>query len=338
MNVLVNGIGNIGTTLLNLLAAYKQHLNIDNIYALKNSKVQPWQWPEINFLKNSGVIFCSNNNPEMIPVKEIINTVNYIFDTNANSVGLKNKDWYNSLTNLQGASAQGSEKGFGLSYMAGINDKELINQKFAHIVSCNTHSLSSIIHTLTNGNYTELLNTDFVVVRRSEDIGQHERLVTANVVSRHMDKEIGTHHAIDVIDLFQTKGINLNVQSSDITTPSQLMHSVRFSLKFQSMPNNINERLAKNPLLGLTQKFDSNVIFELGRRYGKMGRIYSHVIINENNLLIDKEQKTIKGWAFIPQEGSTLLSTLKAFMIQSNLENFETKFEKICTELTVKNW
>ena len=42
MNVLVNGVGNIGTTLLALLVEHQSLLKIDTVFALKNKPV-PWQ-------------------------------------------------------------------------------------------------------------------------------------------------------------------------------------------------------------------------------------------------------------------------------------------------------
>ena len=59
MKVLVNGIGNIGTTLLNLLSDYKGLLGIDVIFALKNTSIHSWKKTEIMFLKEKGIIICT---------------------------------------------------------------------------------------------------------------------------------------------------------------------------------------------------------------------------------------------------------------------------------------
>ncbi len=50
MKILVNGIGNIGQTLLNLLNDYKEILNIDKIYALKNTAINDWNRTELDIL------------------------------------------------------------------------------------------------------------------------------------------------------------------------------------------------------------------------------------------------------------------------------------------------
>jgi glyceraldehyde-3-phosphate dehydrogenase (NAD(P)) len=98
----------------------------------------------------------------------------------------------------------------------------------------------------------------------------------------------------------------------------------------------ILERIQQNSLVSSTTKFDSNVIFEQGRRYGHNGRIYSHCIFVPNNLMIDKGN--IKGWAFIPQEGNTLISSIHAFILQMNLPNEKEVMDKISHDLINKIW
>ena len=340
MKVLVNGIGNIGQTILGVLCDYKLTLKITEIYALKNTEITEWNKTEINFLEQKGVIICTKSNSDYKNLNSIIDKIDYVFDCNANSFGLKNKQWYASLKNLKGCSAQGSEKEFGVSFMTGINNKKIKNKKFAHIVSCNTHAISSLITTSTNNKLSNFIEGDFVIVRRSEDLGNSQRLVGANVLSRHLNNIIGTHHAIDVKDLFQTKHTELNIQSSDITTPSQLMHSVRFNLKFKKAPTSdeIKGFIEKNISVSDTKKFDSNIIFELGRRYSKYGRLFSHAIINSNNLLFDARNNSIKGWAFIPQEGNTILSTIHAFLIQTDIKDDEKIINKLKLEMIKEKW
>jgi glyceraldehyde-3-phosphate dehydrogenase type II len=343
MKVLVNGIGNIGTTLLSLLSEYKTQLGISQIYSLKNTVVSTWNATELELLQEKGILVCArknNDKSKFESLDNIISTIDYIFDCNANTIGLKNKEWYSELKNLKGCSTQGSEKGFGIPFMTGVNNQKLPGEKYAQIVSCNTHSLASLILTLTGGDTSKMIEGDFVIVRRSEDLGNHQRLVSANVVSRHLDNEIGTHHAIDVKDLFDTKGVELDIQSSDITTPSQLMHCVRFNLKFDVVPSfeSIVTGLKQNKLISTSAKFDSNIIFDLGRRYSPFGRLYSHTIVNENNLLIDHKNRRIKGWAFIPQEGNTILSTIHAFLLQVEMENEKGIMEMLTTQLIRPEW
>lgn len=338
MNVLVNGIGNIGTTLLTLLIRYQKELEIDTVFALKNN-LMPWQIEDLNYLKSLGIVVCSTKpHAEYLNIQEIIDKVDYIFDCTSNGGGLKNKKWYDQLTNLKGASAQGSEKAFGLSFMAGINNNSIRSQKYAHIVSCNTHAIASILTTFCGSELENMDSADFVIVRRSEDLGNHERLVSANVVARHLDNQIGTHHSIDVIDLFETIGKRPQVTSSDITTPSQLMHGVRFNVKLKKnvSRSDIKDLINVNSLISTSTKFDSNKIFERGRRLSPSGRIYSHAIVIENNLMIIGDK--VIGWAFIPQEGNTLLSTINAFLLQTGNILESEIMKKVVTELVHKEW
>lgn len=340
MNILVNGIGNIGSTLLQLLVKYKDLLGIDSIFALKNTAIQPWKDEELKILQSLGIEIFNRDGKNFRPISEVEKEIHYVFDCMSNGFGNKNKSWYESLPNLKGACAQGSEKGFGKPFMSEIGNEHIISEKYVQIVSCNTHSLASLLTTLTESDLSELIKADFVIVRRSEDLSHHERLVSANVISRHRNPIAGTHHAEDVKDLFSASGLDCNVQSSDITTPSQLMHSVRFNIELKKPLNqsDIENRIDKNPLVSKTKTFDSNIIFELGRRYGFAGRLYSHCIINHNNLLIEDNGRIIKGWAFVPQEGNTMISTIHAYLLQTANASSENIISEIQRKLIRKNW
>jgi len=338
MNVLVNGIGNIGTTVIQLLLKYKSLLGIRTIYANKNI-LRPWHISELELLKEQGIIVSTSTKERDFEwFENVIQNMDYIFECGTNGSGIKNKQLYLSLPNLKGVCAQGSEKGFGQSFMSGINDEIINSQKFVHVVSCNTHGTASLLKTFCGADLKNLVKGDFVVVRRSEDIGNHERLVSANVVARHLDSKIGTHHAIDVVDLFNSLQIKCDITSSDITTPSQLMHAVRFNIELKNKINltEIDRLISENTFLSVTKKFDSNVIFEQGRRYGFNGRIFSHAIVVSENLLIF--ENNIKGWAFVPQEGNSILSTLHAFLLQMNHPNEKEIMKKIKADLLKTEW
>ena len=333
MIICINGLGNIGTSLALLLNDYKSELGIKTIIGFKNIDY-PWIEEDLNKLKDKGIEIILSKNQSL---ESIINSVDFVFDTTTNGMGLKNKAIYQKSESLKGAIAQGSEKRFGIPYMSGIN-ASIKSKKFVQIVSCNTHGAAAILNLFAGENLQNQNKSDFVVVRRSEDIGNHTRLVGANVVARHLSDDIGTHHAIDVKDLYKTLDINCNITSSDITTPSQLMHATRFNISLNSPIdwNIIETRIETNPLISQTNKFDSNLIFELGRRYGKYGRIYNHVILVMNNLLIT--EKSVKGWAFVPQEGNTLFSTIEAFTAMINLNNKKTILNQIKKDLMISNW
>lgn len=321
MTVLVNGLGNIGTTILNLLIKYRNELKITKIYAVKNF---PKEWEEAGYrkLKSKGVKIINFSDME-----DIKNEINYIFEATANTIGEKNREYYKTFKNLKGAVAQGSEINFGTPYMAGLNDEVIKDKPFITVVSCNTHGILSLLKHYTHGDLSRVVNGDFVIIRRSEDIGNHERLVSGNVVSRNRS-DFGTHHGDDAAKLLDTLGLNLNIVSSDITTPSQFMHGIRFNIE---LAKNETQENIPGDLVSYTSYFDSNKLFEIGRRDGFQGRIYSHSIVVSNNL-IQTGNKVI-GWAFIPQEGNTILSTIKAFLIKSSPTHYESTFINIVKEL-----
>lgn len=331
MNVLVNGGGNIGTTLVSLLVKYKNVLGIDQLGLLKSTHFD-WKNQDLNIIKNAGVTLYSPND-----FNSILPKTDYIFETTRNGKGKANKEIYQTFPHIKSC-AQGSEKGFGTPYMSGLNDGMIRKAKFVHIVSCNTHGAASILQSICKSDFSQIISADFVVVRRSEDLGNHERLVSANVVARHLDDTIGTHHAIDVVDMFNTIDVKFPITSSDITTPSQLMHSTRFNLVMNNFltQDEINTRFNESQYIATTNKFDSNLVFELGRRYGFHGRIFSHAIIVVNNLLLNENR--ISGWAFVPQEGNTLISTLHAFMLQMDINDFDEKLEIIKKDLLFKEF
>lgn len=335
MKVLVNGLGNIGSTICSMLLRYQSILGIEQIYAHKNLP-SPWGKAELERWQKQGVILCSKAS-DYPDLENHISEIDYIFDCTANGFGLKNKAFYEQLPQLKGAVAQGSEKGFGLPFMSGIAQNYINGAKFVQVVSCNTHGSAALLKTFAGDQLENLVKADFVVVRRSEDLGHHRRLVSANVVARHLHPAIGTHHAIDVTDMFKAIGIDCEISSSDITTPAQLMHAVRFNIELKSpLQGELSELITKQAMVAVTEKFDSNVVFEQGRRHGFLGRIYEHIILVHNNFLIQDRQ--LRGWAFVPQEGNTILSTLHAFLLQMEVETAEKIMEKLREELVFGVW
>jgi len=297
MIVLVNGLGNIGQTMLAFLVKYQELMKIDHIYGFKN---KPQAYDDYSIWTNQGVDLLFDKND--VPTSKI----DFVFDCTASGFSTQNKIWYDSFTNLKGANAQGTEHHFGNSIMLGLNNQQMASYKYQHVVSCNTHGILSLLKYYSD-DLDNVESADFVVVRRSEDIGNHERLVSANVVARHRDPVLGTHHAEDASKLLKSLGYdNIPLSSSDVTTPSQLMHSVRFNITLKK------KSASSYPFVGTTQLFDSNKVFEIGRRHGYQGRIYTQSIIVDNNILESENQ--IKGWAFIPQEGNTILSTIAGYL------------------------
>lgn len=324
MKVLVNGLGNIGTTLANTLLEFRATLNIDTVYVYKN-RPQSWLEQDEELLSVRGAVFCSS-------IDNILPEIDFIFDCRSDAFDLEGI--ITRSPRLIGAVAQGGESDFGVPFMSGVNAVAIYGEKRVHVVSCNTHGFGSILQLFGEPDLSNLVGADAVIVRRSEDISNHEKLVSANVVVRHKDPLYGTHHGTDLHSLFATIGIDCSVTTSDITTPSQLMHSLRFAITLKN--DDVIDRIQSGGAVALTEKFDSNRIFELGRRYGFQGRIFSQSILVTPSLLI--HGNTIRGWAFVPQEGNTIISTIESFLLQTKSPKAGATIQTIKDALLQPAW
>ena len=331
MRVLVNGTGNIGTTLANLLLAHRSLLGIGEVVVRKVREPRPYEGPDLNELVNRGarLVHCLTEEA----TSNLFTSVDYVFDCRRPGAALRDREAYLQLPRLRGASAQGSEAGFGVPFVGGVNGEVVQGEKLVQIASCNTHATATLLRVLGGEGLGRLEEADLVCVRRSEDLGGRERLVGANVVSRHRDARHGTHHAADAARVYATLGLAPCVTSSDITTPSQLMHAVRFNVRLRAPREaaDVVADLQAERRLAVTTKFDSNRLFELGRRYGFQGRLYAHAIVVANDLLVTG--RNVRGWAFVPQEGNTLLSTIEAFLLQTGHRRGEAIRHGLCARL-----
>ncbi len=335
MKVLVNGGGNIGTTLANLLIAHRRMLGIDEVVLRKLRDVAPFDVPDLAELERRGVRVVRASGGR--DGDQLFRTVDYVFDCRKDGAAVRDRDRYLAYANLRGVSAQGSEAGFGVPFVGGVNAAAVAGARLVHIASCNTHAITSLMTALGGGpSLPELEDIDLVCVRRCEDVGGRDSLVGASVVSRHRDGAHGTHHAADAATVFATIAVTPSVTSSAVTTPSQLMHAVRFNARLRT-PRSIAELvedLAARPRLATTAKFDSNRVFELGRRYGFQGRLYAHAVVVASDL--HASGAAIRGWAFVPQEGNTLLSTLEAFLLQTNHPEADAVVRELCDQLVAR--
>lgn len=332
MRVMVNGVGNIGTTLLQVLAAHRGLLGIGEIFAHKTT-AHPWDQPQLARLKDLGVVVVGPHG--QVPFDDMADDLDYVFDTGRNGGGLARRAAYEGLSSLRGASAQGTEHRFGSPYVVGLG-LAVRGSRWVHIPSCNTHSALAVLRTVSDGDLQSVVSADFVVARRSEDIGNHERLVAGNVVARHLDPVLGTHHAIDADAVLQRLGLRIPMQSSDITTPSQFLHATRFSVRLtgQITRAELRDRIARSPYVGVTDIFDSNKVFEIGRRFGVGGRLYEQAIFVSGNLLVKGD--TVAGWALVPQEGNTILSTIAAFLEQTRGPDADEALQALAERLLLR--
>jgi glyceraldehyde-3-phosphate dehydrogenase/erythrose-4-phosphate dehydrogenase len=315
VKVLVVGAGNLGTTLTNLLLAHRTLLGIGEVVVRKVRESPAFDGPDLTALADRGarIVRAATEGT----ARELLASVDYVFDCRKEGAALRDQELYLGLSHLRGVSAQGSETGFGPPFVGGINPRSAAGARLVQIASCNTHATATLLAALGGPGLANLEEADLVCVRRCEDLGARERLVGASVVARHRDPEHGTHHAADAARVFATLDLAPSITSSDVTTPTQLMHALRFHLRLRDARTHeqVATALREEWRLATTGKFDSNRVFELGRRYGFQGRLYAHAVVVVNDLHV--RDRVVRGWAFVPQEGNTLLSTLEAFLLQT---------------------
>jgi len=233
-------------------------------------------------------------------------------------VGIANKnEFYSKYThNTLGFIAQGSEFGFGKPYARGINDQALkADDQFVQVVSCNTHNLSILIHTLAlaDGGPDNLVDGRFVCMRRASDLSQDDSFVASPEVGKHKDARFGTHHARDAWHLFNTMGYDLNLFSSACVLNTQYMHTIFFDVRVKrpTTKEKLLQAIRANDRMSITYKSSANTVFSFGRDYGHYGRILNVTVLAWPTVTVRNDTEIV-GYCFTPQDGNSLLSSVSA--------------------------
>ena len=321
----VVGTGTIGEPLIGLLCDFKDELGIDEVTFHKNTPLLLDKSKVVNLLKRGARL--STNEEKFEGFKDIdlkpefstdeaINRASVVIDCTPSGYGHKNKNQYYEkyLHNTLGFIAQGSEFGFGKMYARGVNDQALVlnEDKFIHVVSCNTHNLSVITDVLAlQEGKDNLIDGRFNLIRRANDVSQNKNFIPAPQVGSHNDETYGTHHARDAAELFKTLDLNLDLFSSAIKINSQYMHILYFHLKVakKTTLEEVLEKLEANDRVALTHKISSNEVFSFGRDYGHYGRILNQTVVAKSSLCV-RNGNEILGYCFTPQDGNSLLSSI----------------------------
>lgn len=316
MRLAVVGLGTVGETLAEVLLALRPELRWDELIIVRRT-VAAWDLPRTQRWRERGVTIATRTDDDGYENADVaLSRVHFVFDCGPNGHATDRRAEYDALPALVGAVAQGSEPAFGPPFMTGVPHARIDNARFVHVVSCNTHGIAAVLQALGGDRLDEIESADFVVVRRSEDLGKSERLVGATVVARHRDPQRGTHHAHDVARLFGEIGVERPLVSSDVTTPSQLLHALRFRVTTRTTVDAARS-FAARPWIATTARFDSDAVFERGRRSGFQGRLWAHAVVVCNNLIIS--DRDVIGWAFVPQESNSIPSTIHAFLLQTGI-------------------
>lgn len=329
----VVGTGTIGEPLIVLLARMRKKLGIDEVTFHKRRALVENR-PTINNLVAKGAKLCVNedvwsefeklNMKPIFTAEQALDRASVIIDCTPD--GNKNKEaiYKKYEDNTLGFIAQGSETHFGKPYAFMVNDAGVfcdscLSSKYVWIVSCNTHNIVVLTHTLAFNRGTiepdNLLEGDFVLFRRATDISQKGKFIASPEVDKHDSDEFGTHQAEDARILFrETMNFEPNLFSSAAKSNSQYMHAIRFKFVFREKitKEEVLRRIQSNPLIATTVKKDTGTVFSFGRDQGHYGRILNQTVIPINTLSVAADGHRILGWCFTPQDGNSLLSSTAA--------------------------
>ncbi|MCK4579354.1 MAG: hypothetical protein KAU50_11230 [Candidatus Marinimicrobia bacterium] len=339
----VVGTGTIGEPLIGLLCDYQEQLGIDEVSFHKNTPLTRDRSKVRDLIRRGARLavnpdakdgFKSIGLDPDLATEEAIEKASVVIDCTPKGSGHKNKiDYYNRFrNNTRGFIAQGSEYGFGKMYARGINDDALVQgeDSFIQVVSCNTHNIAGLVQTLAleDSPPENLVAGRFVIIRRSNDISQDTAFVPSPQVGRHTNETYGTHHARDCAELFATKGLDLNLFSSAMVVNSQYMHIIHFNItvKEPTALQNVIDKLDANDRISLTEKATANQVFSFGRDHGHFGRILNEAVVSVPSLQV-RDEHEIVGFAFTPQDGNSLLSSMSVAEWFLYPRSFEEKIQ-----------
>jgi glyceraldehyde-3-phosphate dehydrogenase (NAD(P)) len=322
----VVGTGTIGEPLIGLLANFRPELGIDEVTFHKRTPLLSDK-SKVLALQNKGAHLAVDSQQRekfgamgMKPkydAEEAIERAAVVIDCTPAGNDNKQKLYLRYGHNAHGFIAQGSEFGFGKMYARGINDHVLRpgEDKFLQVVSCNTHNLAVLVDAIALGpeGDNNLDRGVFVCMRRASDISQENEFLPAPTVSKHDDRQFGTHQARDAFHLFATLGLDLDLYSSALRVNTQYMHVIYFNLtlKRKVSLDDVIHRLQSNRRVALTYKDQASLVFSFGRDHGLFGRILSQTVIPIRSISV-RDDREVLGFSFTPQDGNSLLSSVAA--------------------------
>jgi glyceraldehyde-3-phosphate dehydrogenase (NAD(P)) len=342
-SVLVIGTGTIGEPLVGLLADIGHQVGIDEVLFHKHS-ARLDDRPKVANLMRRGAQLCVDEaklaefkvlgHKAAFTTMEALARATVVIDCTPKGWGKKNKlEYYRHLDgSATGFIAQGSEFGFGKMYVHGVNDEALVSgeDRYIQVVSCNTHNLAVLIHTIALAEGRDnLVEGQFVCMRRANDISQDSEFVAAPTVTGHDDERFGTHHARDAYHLFQTLGLELNLFSSAILLNTQYMHTIWFDLQLKRATTleSVQRRFSENPRISLTHKTSANLVFSFGRDHGHYGRLLNNTVVCLPSLHVSNGGRRVRGFCFTPQDGNALLSSIAATLWFLDPSSYRKKLE-----------
>lgn len=340
----VIGTGTIGEPLIGMLTHFKQELGIDEVTFNKRTPLYSDR-SKVQALLRRGAKLATTQDAmagfEKLDIKadyetqDAIERASVVIDCTPSGAGLANKEkYYLNAKGPKGYIAQGSEFGFGKMYARGINDSALVpgEDRFLHVVSCNTHNLSALVKMFALKNFKamdNLVSADFVCMRRANDVSQDDGYAPSPQVSKHKDEQFGTHHARDAYHLYKTIGQDFTqLFSSAVKLNTQYMHTVRFQMTVQqpTTEDELIRLIHEDDRQAVTFKKSANQVFSFGRDHGFFGRIMNQTVIPHETLRVVGGTR-IYGFCFTPQDGNSLLSSIAGAMWLIDPEGYEKRIQ-----------
>ncbi len=335
----VVGTGTIGEPLIGLLADHKTDFGIEEVTFHKRTPLLS-ERAKVNDLVRRGAILSVDEDRKgdfeelghapKYGAREAIDRATVVID--CTPVGNRMKEeFYDGATGPRGFMAQGSEFGFGKMYARGINDAAIVDDdRFLHIVSCNTHNIAVLVKTLAMDpdGTSHLEDGRFLCMRRANDISQSSGFVASPTVEPHKEERFGTHHARDAHVLFETLGYDLPLFSSAVKLNTQYMHSIHFSLTLDQdvTVDEAVDRLHANTRVAVTLKRSAGEVFSFGRDHGYFGRILSQAVVSLDTLTVRNGNELV-GFCFTPQDGNPLLSTVAGMLRYLDPSTMEARLD-----------
>jgi len=339
---LVVGTGTIGEPLIGLLSSMKKDLGLDEVIFHKRTPLLIDRSKVVSLLAMGAKMaaepefmdgFSELGIKAELTGEEAIRQADVVID--CTPAGNENKEArYSKVDDGKKVFlAQGSEFGFGKMYARGVNDSALIHgeDRFLQVVSCNTHNIAVLIHTIgmDNGNSPEdFAEGRFVCMRRANDISQDKKFIASPQAGTHADPEFGTHHARDAHQLFETMGMDLDLFSSAVKLNTQYMHTIWFQIKLRK--STTREKLLAsidaNRRVAITHKTSANSVFSFGRDHGHYGRILSQTVIPIASMMLRRGTE-VTGFCYTPQDGNSLLSSLAATAWAIDPEGYDKRMD-----------
>jgi hypothetical protein len=317
------GTGNVGEPLIGLLADYREAFGIDEVTFTKRSPLA-YERAKVESLVRRGAQLCVDRDvrEEFIRLghsptydaQEALERARVVIDCTPAAV--RNKSLYLNMKSPAGFMAcGGTEFGFGKLFINELNDSSLVpgDDRFIQVASGNAHSLAYAIKLFGfDGDVCRVRSARFVCMRRTSDFSQERGFVPAPKVLQHDVERFGTRQAREAYYVFKTLGLDLDLRSSVVQVPTQLMHTIWFHLEMErplDMAQAI-ERTCGSRIAAQTDKQASALVFAFGRDHGYRGRIFSRIIVPTPALSC--WGSSIDGFCFEPQGSNELISAAAA--------------------------